>query len=197
MQCCPRASRKLCTGKKSFSVLTYYSWDSISQVKTLPNINLEAQDNNAQEQIQFNLVLILLGQHCAGKSLCTVVQQGAPEEIAQEKIIFNVVLILLKQHCTGKNLRNLRGSRQHCTWKNSFQCRLNNITLWQFLFWSINFFNNDWLLQIPCEHSTNFPYNAQELPQANIEQKDKIVQTTQRLCSTLLDEFWQKIAWNI
>ena len=101
--------------EKSFSVLSYYSWDSIAQVKTLPNINLEAHDNNAQEQIQFNLVLILLGQHCAGKSLCTVVQQGAPEEIAQEKIIFNVVLILLKQHCTGKNLRNLRGFRQHCT----------------------------------------------------------------------------------
>ena len=50
----------------------------------------------------FNVVLILLGQHCIEKALCNVVVQ-ASDNIALEKILFNVVLILLGQHCTGRN----------------------------------------------------------------------------------------------
>ena len=61
-----------------------------------------APDNIAQEKILFNVVLILFGEHCTGKTLCNVVQL-APDNIAPEKFLFNVVLILLEQHCTGKN----------------------------------------------------------------------------------------------
>ena len=60
-------------------------------------------DNMAQEKVLFNIVLILLEQHCTGKTLCNIVQEP-PDNLTQEKILFNVVLILLGQHCAGKNL---------------------------------------------------------------------------------------------
>ena len=83
-QCCPRVSRKHCTGKnpvkcclntlgttlfreKSFSMLYLYSWDTIAQVKTLRNVVQESPENIAQEEIVFNVVLILLGQHFTGR----------------------------------------------------------------------------------------------------------------------------------
>ena len=47
-----------------------------------------------------NVVLILLGQHCTGKTLSNVVLE-AQDNDTKEKILFNVVLILLGQHCTG------------------------------------------------------------------------------------------------
>ena len=64
-----------------------YSSGKITQVKTLSNVVQETPDNIAQEKNLFNVVLILLAQHCTGK-----------------KLVFNVVLILLGQHCTGKIL---------------------------------------------------------------------------------------------
>ena len=39
----------------------------------------------AQEKILFNDVLIFLGQHCIGKSLCNVVLEAA-ENITQQKL---------------------------------------------------------------------------------------------------------------
>ena len=56
-------------------MLSLYSWDNITQVHTLCNVVLEAPDNIAQENILFNVVLILLGlillaQHSTGKTLC-------------------------------------------------------------------------------------------------------------------------------
>ena len=68
--------------KKSCSMLFLYSWDN---VKTLCNVVQEAQDNNAQEKILFNVVLIFLGQH----STCKNLVQCYPRDS--------------RQHCTGKN----------------------------------------------------------------------------------------------
>ena len=60
----PWGSSQQCTGK-SCSMMCQYSWDNIAQVNTLGN---EDPDNIAQKRILFNNVLILLGQHCTGKS---------------------------------------------------------------------------------------------------------------------------------
>ena len=49
--------------------MSWYFWDILAQVKTLGNIVLEAEDNNTPEKILLNLVLILLGQNCTGKTL--------------------------------------------------------------------------------------------------------------------------------
>ena len=52
---------------------------------------------------------------------------------------------------------------------------LNDITFRQFLFWTGWCFDNNRLLQMPCQHYTSFPDIAQEKSWANIEQKVKIV----------------------
>ena len=46
-------------------MLSKYSWNNITLLKTLINVVLEAPDNNAQEKTLCNVVLILLGQHFA------------------------------------------------------------------------------------------------------------------------------------
>ena len=71
--------------KKYSSILSYYSWDNIAQVKSLCNVVQEARDNPAQEKNTANVALILLGQHCTGKILVQYCPGGS------------------RQHCTGKN----------------------------------------------------------------------------------------------
>ena len=61
------------------------SWDNIAQIKTLCSVALEAPNKNTQEKIMFNVVLILLGQHCTGKNP----MQCCPRDS--------------RQKCTGKN----------------------------------------------------------------------------------------------
>ena len=75
--------------KKSCSMMSQFSWDNIALVKTLCNVVQEAPENIAQEKIMFNVVLILLEQHCRGKNLCNVIQE-APDNIAHEKILVDV-----------------------------------------------------------------------------------------------------------
>ena len=48
-------------------MLYLYSWDTIAQVKTLRNVVQESPENIAQEEIVFNVVLILLGQNFTGR----------------------------------------------------------------------------------------------------------------------------------
>ena len=52
--------------------------------------------------ILFNVVLILLGQHCTGKNLVRFCPRRSKQH-CMGKIMLNVVVILLGQHCTGKN----------------------------------------------------------------------------------------------
>ena len=49
--------------KKSGSVLPQFSWDNITQVKTLCSDVLETLDNFGHEGIPCNFVLILVGQN--------------------------------------------------------------------------------------------------------------------------------------
>ena len=87
-------------------------------------------------KILFNVVIILLRQHCTWKkTLCNVVQE-ARDNITHEKILFNIVVILLGQHCKDKNPAQYcpRDYRQHYTGKNTVHCRLNNITFSIFYF---------------------------------------------------------------
>ena len=70
--------------------MSEFSWNNIAQVSTLCNVAQEAPDNTAQEKIMFNVILILLGQHCTDKTLCSVAQE-ASENIAQDRILFNVI----------------------------------------------------------------------------------------------------------
>ena len=46
-----------------------YSSGKITQVRTLSNVVQETPDNIAHEKNLFNVVLILLVQHCTGKKL--------------------------------------------------------------------------------------------------------------------------------
>ena len=98
VQCCPRGSRQHYTGK-----------------------NLVQYCLIAQEKIQFNVALILLGQHCTGKSFVQCCSRAFRKDCTG-KILFNVVLILLEEQCTGKNLVQCcpRGSREHCMGKTLF-----------------------------------------------------------------------------
>ena len=77
-------------------------------------LSLRLKTTMHRNKILFNVVLILLGQHCTGKNLV----QCCPRSFRQHctgKILFNVVLILLGQHCTDKYLMWCCpwGSRQH------------------------------------------------------------------------------------
>ena len=132
--------------KKTCSMLSQNSCDNIAQLKSWGNVQ-ETPDNIAQEKILFNVVLILLGQHCTGKIYVQCCPRGsrqysagkklvrwcnvqeAPDNIAQEKILFNVVLILLGQHCIGKIYVQCcpRGSRQYCAGKKPVRCCLNTL----------------------------------------------------------------------
>ena len=62
---------------KSCSMLPYLSWDNISQVteRTWYNIVQKTQDNNAQKNIQFNFVLILVEYYYTGKKNCPVLSE--------------------------------------------------------------------------------------------------------------------------
>ena len=116
------------------------------------------------------MVLILLGQHCTGKTLCNVVKE-APGKGAQKKILFNVVLILLGQHCTGKNpVYCSRDYRQHCTGKLSVlpseRHHFSAISILD----QLNF-DKIRLLQMLHQHCANFPNIAQEKIRTDIEQK--------------------------
>ena len=114
--------------KNYCSILYWYSWDNIAQIRFLCNVVQEASDNIAQEKIVFNVVLILLGQHCTGKKVVQCCPRGFRQH-AQEKNLFNVVLILLGQHCTAKIHVQCcpRGFRQHCTGTKSVQCCLSTL----------------------------------------------------------------------
>ena len=70
--------------KMSCSMLSYFSWDNIALVKTLPNVVQEPPDNIAQEKSMCSVVLILLWQHCTGKILRNVVLE-TPGNIAEDK----------------------------------------------------------------------------------------------------------------
>ena len=83
-KCISRRAPSFYFRKKSWSVLSLYSWDNIAQVKSFCSVVQKVSDNTAQEKILFNVVLISLGQHCTGKILV----QCCPRDS--------------KQHCTGK-----------------------------------------------------------------------------------------------
>ena len=69
-----------------------WPWANNARVKTLCNVAQEIPDNIAQEKILFNIVLILLGRHCTGKSLVQCCPRS-PYNIAQEQTQCNVVRI--------------------------------------------------------------------------------------------------------
>ena len=81
-------------------MLFQYSWDNIAQVKSL---RLEAWDNIAQEKILFNVVLILLAEHCTSNNieklffLCSVVS-SLLDNIAEGFYLSNVLPKVLRQH---------------------------------------------------------------------------------------------------
>ena len=54
---------------KFCSILSYYSWYNIAQVRALCNIVQEPSENITQEKILFIVVLILLGKHYTVKNL--------------------------------------------------------------------------------------------------------------------------------
>ena len=73
------------------------------------------------DKILFNVVLILLGQHCTGKPFVQYCPRVSRQHctgknsvqcclntlgttLHRKKIVFNLVLILLGQHCTNKNI---------------------------------------------------------------------------------------------
>ena len=104
-----------------FSLKSYsghYTWDNIAHIKMLCSVALDGPDNNVQEKNLFNVVLILLRQHCTGQNTMQCCLRGS------------------KQHCIGKILCKcclnthettlhskspmqccLRGFRQHYTRK--------------------------------------------------------------------------------
>ena len=106
-------------------------------VKTLCYVAQEASDNIVQEKILCSVVLVLLEQHCTGKTLWNVVFE-APDKLAQENIFFNVFLIILGKHSTVKTLMQccLKDFRQHCKGKKPGYCRLIYTFFQQFLFWA-------------------------------------------------------------
>ena len=53
-------------------------------------VQQEAPEKIAREKILFDVVLILLEEHCTGKNLGNVVYK-APNNVAHEKILFSVV----------------------------------------------------------------------------------------------------------
>ena len=53
-------------------------------------VHQEAPEKIAREKILFDVVLILLEEHCTGKNLGNVVYK-APNNVAHEKILFSVV----------------------------------------------------------------------------------------------------------
>ena len=83
---------------------------------------------HCKRKILRDFVLILLGQHCTEKTLCSV-DREALDNIAEEKFLFNVVLILSEQKYACQNPMQCcpRGSRQHCIRKNPVQCCLNTL----------------------------------------------------------------------
>ena len=144
-----------------------------------------------------NVVLILLGQHFTGKTLCDVALQ-APDNIVQEKIRSNVVQILLGQNCTVKSYVQCyprcsnfvqycpRGPRQHSTGKQSVRCCLNNIwsLFGDFYFGSVNFST----ITVIKPTLFKFRRHCTKKSLANIEQK--------RLYGTVLVFFYRK-SWYI
>ena len=74
--------------EKFCSLLSYYLWSNIAQIKTLCNVVWEATDNIPQEKILCNVASILLGQYYTGKTCKTIWE--APDNIIQEKILCNV-----------------------------------------------------------------------------------------------------------
>ena len=153
------------------------------------NVVQEAPDNIAQKKILFNVVLLLLKQHCTCKNL----EQRCPRCYRQHctgKILFYVAVILLRQHCTSKNPFQCcsRESRKHCTRKkpSAMSPEKHLVTFRRFLFSTRYFFDNKWLLQMPRQHHTNFPNIAQEKSRASIEQKGKIVWNSQ-YCALYLE----------
>ena len=77
MQCCPRGFRQHCKRKKN-----------------IPRTTLHRPKPCAMLSERLcNVVLILLGHLCTGKTLCNVVPEG-PDNIAQEKI----QVMLSEQH---------------------------------------------------------------------------------------------------
>ena len=77
--------------KKSGLMLSQYSWGNIAYVKALCNVVPETSDNAEQENVLFNVVLILLGQYCTGTTLCSVALE-VPDNLAQEKNPFQCCL---------------------------------------------------------------------------------------------------------
>ena len=72
--------------KSSCAMFSEYSWVNIEQVKTLSNVVREAPNDITYEKILFNVVLILLGQHCTGQNPMQCCPRGS------------------RQHCIRKNL---------------------------------------------------------------------------------------------
>ena len=132
------------------SLRQHHSWDNIALVKTLCNVVLEAPDNNEQEKVHFNfnVVLILVGQHCTSKNLVQRCPRGSRQQFTRESPM-QCCLNTLRKTLHRKNLVQycLRGSRQHCTGKNPVQCRLSNI--WS-LFSDIYFGPNNFLIITGC-----------------------------------------------
>ena len=76
----------------------------------------EKLQTTIHQKILFNVVLILLGQHCAGQNIYAMLSERLQTTI-HKKILCNVVLALLGQYCTAQDPTQCcpRGSKQHCT----------------------------------------------------------------------------------
>ena len=138
-------------------------WANIAQAKTLFSVVQFAPDNIVLEKILFNVVLILLGQHCTSKNFVQCCSRDSRQHctgknpvqyclkyswdsIAQVKTLCNVVQEAPDNIAHEKILLNnvviLLGQHytgknpvQSCPRSNLVQCHLNNITFRR-LFWT-------------------------------------------------------------
>ena len=110
VQCCSKSIRKTLNEIFSCALLTAASRTTLHRVFICA---ISPQENH------------LLGQLCAGKTLCSVALESS-DIIVLEKTLFIVVLILFGQHYIGKTLAQScsRGS-QHCIRISSSRCCLN------------------------------------------------------------------------
>ena len=151
--------------KKSCSMLSYYSWNSIAYVKTSNNVVQDAIDNIAREKSCSMLSYYSWNNIAYVKTSSNVVQD------AIDKILFYVAVILLRQHFTGKNPFQCcsRTPENIVEEKSQFKP-----TFWRFLFWTTYFFDNKWLLQMLRQHCTNFRTLHKKNPALTLNKKTRL-----------------------
>ena len=84
-QCCPRGSRQQCTGRNPVRCGLNTLETTLHRSKFYAMLSLRLQATMHGKNILLNNVLILLEQHCTGKTFVQCCSRGS------------------KQHCTGKS----------------------------------------------------------------------------------------------